>query len=168
MDRKLALISGITISRFVLAPIFAYCYVKGFTLPAIIIALAVGLTDFLDGYLARKYKKTTALGGLLDTVADKFFFLVVLITFISTGTLSIWAALLIYSRDIIVLSIIALSKERKTHFRAAYFGKLITALQYILVLDLVLGAWHAGIIIIAIIALTPIALIQYHKIYIKN
>ena len=64
----------LTLSRIVLLPVFVYLYFSHFDYHYIYAALVLGLTgvtDFLDGYVARKYRLTTRLGAFLDPVADK-------------------------------------------------------------------------------------------------
>lgn len=57
--------------RIVLIPVFAVLFYNGYEIPALIIIVASGLTDFFDGKLARKLNQVSDLGKLLDPVADK-------------------------------------------------------------------------------------------------
>ncbi len=69
---------------------------------AIAIILAM-VTDAMDGYLARKYKQTSALGTLLDPITDKLFVFVALFIFLQEDRLSIWQAAAFMCRDLSVL-----------------------------------------------------------------
>src|SRR5215212_5253651 len=59
-----------------------------------------GLTDFLDGWIARRAKWTSKWGALIDPMADRVFVLVAVLTFVFTGTLSVTGCLVMISRDI--------------------------------------------------------------------
>ena len=71
------------------------------------IFLAAGLTDILDGWLARTLREVSALGAMLDLIADRLLTLVVLGALIASGELKVWgvaAALVLIARDLIVAS----------------------------------------------------------------
>ncbi len=68
-------------------------------LSAVVLA---GLTDGLDGLIARHFRITSIVGGLLDGIADKLFALVVLITLAVDGRILWWQVLLLLSRDVVV------------------------------------------------------------------
>ncbi|MBR0536348.1 MAG: CDP-alcohol phosphatidyltransferase family protein [Clostridia bacterium] len=62
----------LSVIRIVLIPFFAYYFLKGDALAAILILFFSGVSDFLDGKIARKFNQVSALGKVLDPVADKF------------------------------------------------------------------------------------------------
>ncbi len=106
--------------------------------------LAAGASDFIDGYLARRFQLASWVGGLLDAVADKVFVLVVLITFTMRGELAWWQAALLLSRDAVVLSIAAYAGatarwEAFRHMPSRPFGKVTTATLFLLFL--VVAVW---------------------------
>jgi cardiolipin synthase len=61
----------ITAVRIVLVPVFAVLYLKGELIPAVIVLAVSGLTDLFDGKIARRFNQVSALGKILDPVADK-------------------------------------------------------------------------------------------------
>lgn len=97
-----------------------------------LIALA-SLTDFLDGWIARRTQAASRLGALVDPVADRFFALCVVIGYVVTAQLSGWQALALMFRDI--MSIVGwfvarnVSWLRPITFKARWLGKAVTVLQ---------------------------------------
>ena len=61
----------LSVIRIILVPVFAYFFMKGDKILAISILIASGLTDFFDGKIARRFNQVSALGKVLDPVADK-------------------------------------------------------------------------------------------------
>jgi phosphatidylglycerophosphate synthase len=91
------------------------------------------VTDFLDGWLARRAQWTTRWGALLDPIADRVFALVAVSTFLFTGALSTAGYFVMISRDLMTavgfLVARAVSWLRPVQFKARFSGKLVTALQ---------------------------------------
>ncbi len=72
---------------------------------ALIIYVAAAVTDYLDGYLARAWSQQSAIGRMLDPIADKLLIAACLLMLVADGTiegLTIWAALIILCREILV------------------------------------------------------------------
>ena len=101
-----------------------------------------GVTDLLDGFLARRWNVATRWGALLDPLGDHVFMLVATITLVTSGALSIAAAIVLLARDIAtaVGFVIALAVPRLRHeeFKARWPGKLVTAFQFATLLSVVL------------------------------
>ena len=101
------------------------------------------ITDFVDGYLARKYKYASKLGALLDPLMDKFFIYVVLLILIGEGKLIVWQACLMISRDFFLclfgLYLTLTSGWKSWEFRSVISGKISTVMQFSTVILLVLG-----------------------------
>ena len=95
-----------SILRILLTPFVGYfLWVggnRGILISAILI-IAAGLTDFLDGFLARRLKKVTALGIILDPIADKIFVIVLIIELILFRGFPVWLAGAIIVRDILIM-----------------------------------------------------------------
>ena len=77
-------INFITIARIILAPIILVFLIFGHYLTCLILFFLAGLSDYFDGYLARKYNAESQLGEILDPIADK-----ILVVFILFG-LELW------------------------------------------------------------------------------
>jgi cardiolipin synthase (CMP-forming) len=91
------------------------------------------ITDFLDGWLARRAQWTTRWGALIDPIADRVFVLVGVSTFLFTGALSTTGYFIMISRDLMtaVGFVVArvVSWLRPVEFKARFSGKLVTVLQ---------------------------------------
>lgn len=98
-----------------------------------IVGLA-GITDVLDGWIARRANVTSKWGALIDPIADRFFALVAVSTFLFTGELSTVGYFVMISRDIMTavgfLVARAVSWLKPVRFRARWSGKLVTVLQF--------------------------------------
>ncbi len=138
-----------------------------------VIFLIASLTDFLDGYLARKYNLVTDMGKVLDAIADKILVNGVLIILAVEGYISVVIPVIIVSRDIIVDSIKMVAGGKSGAVGASMAGKVKTACMltgitllffYDLPLSLI-GIYPAKVVIMVATVLSIISGIQY---YIKN
>lgn len=111
-------------------------------LPVVIVG---GVSDWLDGIIARRYLATSLAGSLLDAIADKLFTLSVLLTLIVGGQMLWWQGLVLICRDLVVaaLALYALLIRRPDafgHMRPRLPGKLTTSLIFIWLVVLLAGA----------------------------
>ncbi len=123
-------LSAIRLALAVVFPMVA----PGWRLPAIVVA---GLSDWLDGLIARRFHAVSASGQLLDAVADKVFVLSVLVTLTVGGGLIWWQVVLVLARDLSVglVTLYVAMRRRWCSIRLMVPrlpGKLTTALQYAL------------------------------------
>jgi phosphatidylglycerophosphate synthase len=120
----------VSTSRVVLG--FGFLLTEAVSMRLLLIAIA-SLTDFLDGWLARRTHAASRLGALVDPVADRFFALCVVIGYVVSAQLSVWQAIALMFRD--VLSIIGwfvarnVTWLRPITFKARLLGKAATVLQ---------------------------------------
>jgi cardiolipin synthase len=96
----LTLPNALTVSRFVLAPVFLVLYARGDTVRALAAFAAAAATDVLDGLVARALHQRTRLGAFLDPIADKFLAACALIALAVTGRLPTWLPVLVVARDV--------------------------------------------------------------------
>lgn len=134
---------ALTCLRIALVPVFVALLIAGdgWRWHAIAVAAFMGLTDFLDGYLARRLKQTTRLGEILDPVADKLLVLCALILLATPKVAGVYAIptlalLAILARDAVSVigASLLLSRVRGARIPALFFGKLATTLQITLIL----------------------------------
>lgn len=99
------------------------------------IALAVfipaALTDFADGYLARRWQLTTVLGAFLDSVADKVLVVGGLLVLIEVDRAWSWAAFIIIGREVAVMGLRAVAALEKATVPPSFWGKSKTTFQFV-------------------------------------
>ncbi|MBW1616904.1 MAG: CDP-alcohol phosphatidyltransferase family protein [Deltaproteobacteria bacterium] len=127
----------LTLTRILLTPFFAACiyYVKDY--PHLnewmkIILIIVAATDWLDGFIAKNFGKKSALGTLLDPIADKIFLDTSIIMVSISYNLPLPITMILVGRDIIVLivwSFYIFVSEKKYQAVAHPFGKIMIAFQ---------------------------------------
>lgn len=134
---KLNLPTVLTLSRIVLIPVFIYTVNLHPVFGAFVFSIA-SLTDFLDGYLARRSGEITKFGIILDPIADKFLVISALIVLVDMDRLPAWIAIIIIVREFLVtgLRVVALSKD--IVISAEIGGKIKTTFQIIAILCLIL------------------------------
>ncbi|MGL5446922.1 MAG: CDP-diacylglycerol--glycerol-3-phosphate 3-phosphatidyltransferase [Rhabdaerophilum sp.] len=109
---------------------------------ALAIYTAAGVTDYLDGYLARLYDEQSSLGRMLDPVADKLLVAACLLMLVADNTIrswSIWAAIVILSREILVSGLREFLAEVKVSVPVSRLAKWKTAMQLVAVGFLIAG-----------------------------
>jgi len=87
-------------------------------------------TDFLDGYLARRWDLTTKLGSFLDTTADKLLVTGVLIALVAVERASPWIAVIIIGRELVILGLRGVIAAEGTVMQPSFLGKLKTTIQF--------------------------------------
>lgn len=128
----------LTVSRILLTPGFVMAYVQQrFDLAWVLFAVA-GLTDALDGILARLLHQRTRLGSMLDPLADKVLLDTSFICLTMQDWLPKWLSILVVSRDAIIVGGLVLMQffgvEVKNRIRPTWVGKITTTFQILLVL----------------------------------
>lgn len=131
----------LTILRILLIPFFIIV----FAVPsasrsgwASLIFIIASLTDWFDGYLARKYKQVTLSGKLLDPVADKLLVLSALIMLVELHRVPSWLAIVIVGRDIAITGLRAIASSIGVVIAARDMGKMKTIVQIVALVFLIL------------------------------
>ena len=129
--------------RLILVPVFLFMLLNNQGLVAIAILAVSSITDFLDGYLARRYHQVTRLGQLLDPFADRLYIFSTLIAFSIQGVIPWWLALLVLGRDFMLLVVYPiLATHGYGPLPVHYLGKAGTmALLYAFPLLLIANIW---------------------------
>ena len=141
---KLNLPTILTLSRIVLIPVFIFTVYLHPVFGAFIFSIA-SLTDFFDGYLARRSGDITKFGIILDPIADKFLIISALIVLVDMARLPAWIAITIIVREFLVtgLRVVALSKD--IVIAAELGGKIKTTTQIIAIICLILDTSLLGL-----------------------
>ncbi|HEX2028966.1 MAG TPA: CDP-diacylglycerol--glycerol-3-phosphate 3-phosphatidyltransferase [Nitriliruptorales bacterium] len=127
---------AITSLRIVLTPVVIGLVligerVRGATVAGLVVFTVAALTDLVDGYVARRWGRTTEFGSFLDTTADKLLVSGVLIGLVAVGRASPWASFLIVGRELLVLGLRAVMAARGTHVEGSVWGRWKAAAQLI-------------------------------------
>ncbi len=107
-------------------------------LAALIIFILAALTDKYDGYYARKYDLITALGKILDPLADKLLIYGVLIAFVQLGKITAWPVIIIIARGLAVTGLRVVAADQGSVIAASMWGKVKTTIQIITVIALII------------------------------
>ncbi len=136
------------------------------------LVLAGGCTDFLDGWIARRWQVASWQGGLLDAVADKAFVLAVLCTMAGSGKFSFWFIPAIIARDLTVAfaAVYALSLRLWHSFQkmdARWSGKIATAGQFLLFAVVLLFPAGTNIVLVVAVLFSAGAALDYGWLFVK-
>ena len=89
------------------------------------------VSDWVDGYLARRYQSITVLGKLMDPLADKVLVAVALIMLIPLGRIPAWMVLVIIVREFVVTGLRGVAAQSGTVVAASFLGKIKSTVQYL-------------------------------------
>jgi CDP-diacylglycerol--glycerol-3-phosphate 3-phosphatidyltransferase len=124
--------NALTIFRFILIPVYAWLITTsdgGFSWPAAIVFGVAGVTDQIDGFLARRWHVESQFGKIADPLADRLMIDAAVLLLIHAGRLP-WAALLIPARDLVALVGTPIVMGRGYEFQVNFLGKAATWLLY--------------------------------------
>ena len=134
----------LTILRMVMVPVFVLLMMfpfPGSNWVALVIFVAASVTDFIDGYLARKYNQVTNFGKFMDPLADKLLVTAAILLFVEFGQCPAWCALIIIAREFAVTALRLIAVNNGIVIAAAWSGKIKTA-SSIVCICLMLSPWH--------------------------
>ncbi len=127
-DRVLTIPNAISCVRLLTIPVFVYlALVEQADGAAALVLVLGGITDFLDGYLARRWSQISRVGQLLDPIADRLSTLAVLIVFLVREIVPWWFVLLLLSRDAFLsVQVARLKRHGVTGLAVNFIGKAAT------------------------------------------
>lgn len=163
MKFKFNIPNKITIIRVALIPLFAIILLVDIPYKHILAAFVFGMlsiSDFFDGYIARKKRQVTEIGKLIDPIADKLLISTALIFLIGKGV-ELWMAVAIIAREVILTAVRIYLLPSKIVVPASNFGKAKTVVQSIAIIFVLLKlpfGWH---MMLAAVLLTLISGIEY-------
>lgn len=141
MAFKLTVPHAASFTRILLAPC-SLLYLIDFPNKVLVLLAVVAiasLSDFLDGYLARKLNSVSELGASIDFTADKIFINTFLCVFTVAGDLPIWILLVILNRDFWVMGIRIFAAGEGMNIPAGKMGKLKTTCIFLAIGGIILG-----------------------------
>jgi cardiolipin synthase len=107
--RTLSIPNLITLGRILLVPVVVWAISSGAMWIAFVLFLAAGVSDAVDGFLAKRFGMTTELGAYLDPLADKALIVSIYVTLGISGVIPHWLVILVVSRDILIVGGVMLS-----------------------------------------------------------
>lgn len=123
--------NALTVLRFLLIPIIVIACVQGQYILAIAVLSISGLTDILDGTIARKYNYITDFGKLMDPLADKATQLSLLTTLFIKGAIPIWILAIVVLKEFCMVSGASFLYGKELVVSSKWYGKLATVLFYV-------------------------------------
>lgn len=167
----------ITVLRFLMVPAVVYSLLVGAMMPAFVIFVIAGISDGVDGFIARHYNQQTELGAYLDPIVDKLLLVTVFIMLAILGHLPHWLVVLVVSRDILIVIAVILSSvmSQPLDMNPILVSKANTAFQIALVAvvlaELAFGVTFGDlrlILIYLVTALTILSAAAYLKVWIDH
>ncbi len=129
--------TALTLSRIVLIPFFVISVYHHPFLGVLVFSVA-SVTDFLDGYLARRSGQVTKFGIVMDPIADKFLIITALVVLVDMERLPAWMAIVLIVRDFLITALRVVALSRDIVIPAEMGGKLKTTAQFIAIICLIL------------------------------
>lgn len=129
----------LTFLRMALIPVFASLLYYGYSSPALIVFILAGVSDGIDGFIARRFKQESELGTIIDPIADKLLMTVAFVMLTMPNVLQptrhlpvpFWVTAAVIGRDVLILTV-AWAINVMTGFRGfkpSWLGKLSTTVQ---------------------------------------
>lgn len=134
--------NSLTFLRMILAPFFMWAILVSDYLAALVIIIVASISDFFDGFFARKLNMQTEIGGILDPVADKVLIFCSIAALLIKFNFPLWIGVIIISRDIILLiggAVFFYNKKLKA-LAPNVFGKISTFFQMITIIIYILAS----------------------------
>ncbi len=160
----------LTVVRMVLVPFFVASLLlsgsnEALKWAALVLFVVASLTDFLDGYIARKYNLITNFGKFMDPLADKILTISGMICLIELGRIPSWIVVIIVAREFIISGFRLIAAENGVVIAANYWGKFKTTFQMIMIILMIVNIPQLQILtnltMWIALALTIISLVTY-------
>ncbi len=162
--------SKITIVRVVLIPlVMAFMYLSGgepnaWLWAALGVFIIASLSDYVDGYIARKYNQVTDFGKFLDPLADKLLVIAVMTVFCQWGMMPAWALMIVLTREFAVTGLRLVAVGKGTVIAAGWSGKIKTASTMIglcFMMAFPTISWLGAAVNVVIVATTVYSGVEY-------
>lgn len=132
---------------------------------ALVVFIIASMTDFLDGYIARKYNMISNFGKFMDPLADKLLVCSALICLLALGRINVFLVLIIIARDFIISGFRLVASDKGVVIAANMWGKVKTTMQMVMIgfmiPDLAVFRWICVILSWVVLFLTVYSLMDY-------
>ena len=156
--------NALTIVRMVMVFFMPGLFRGGHYIAAMVLFLAAGTTDLLDGYIARKYNLITNFGKLMDPLADKLMLIITLVLFAMEGWTPWMVPVVIITKELAMVIGGLFMLKKKTVVYANFWGKAATFLFTVAVVLTFLHTWVSPwdlVVMWAALALSVVAMLAY-------
>jgi CDP-diacylglycerol--glycerol-3-phosphate 3-phosphatidyltransferase len=174
--------NSLTLTRIFLVPLLVVVLLTKFEgrmilgLPKSIVGAAIfglaALTDWADGYLARRRKQVTTLGQLMDPVADKLLISAALISLVQVGAASAWMVAVIIGREFAVTGLRSIAYSRGVVMPSSALGKFKMLTQVVAILLLILGYEQVQVLFVlgqaalwVVVAASVWSAVDYYRVF---
>lgn len=127
--------NALTIVRFILIPFIILYIVQDEYIEAFIFLTISGLTDVLDGFIARKFNFITNFGKLIDPLADKATQLCILVTLALKDIIPMWILVIVFIKEFVMVAGASFLYGKELVVSSKWYGKLATVLFYIAIVS---------------------------------
>ncbi|MGE0751149.1 MAG: CDP-alcohol phosphatidyltransferase family protein [Variibacter sp.] len=167
----------ITLARILLVPVVVWAIASGEMLIAFVLFVVAGISDAVDGFLAKRFGMTTEIGAYLDPLADKVLLVSIYVALGITNNAPRWLVILVVSRDLMIVGAVILSwlVGRPLNIRPLTVSKLNTFAQIVFA-GLVLGSlgldfdpgWTLPTMMAAVAILTLLSVAAYLREWMRH
>jgi cardiolipin synthase len=135
----------LTLIRILCSPLFVGLVLYGHNSGALAVFFVAGLTDALDGMLARVLNQRTTLGQYLDPLADKLLLVTAFLVLSFKGVIPLWVTLVVVSRDVIISvgSLVIHLLGERVDITPTWIGKATTVIQLVYIVAVLVGTTTA-------------------------
>lgn len=155
----------ISLARLFSVPLIVWLISSGDMSAAFWVFIAAGISDAVDGFIAKRFNAASTFGSFIDPLADKALLVTCFITLGIEGQISTWLVIIVVFRDILIIggTILSLPLGRPILLRTLYISKLNTVLQIILVAlvlaegGVIMGNSQVLLIVESVVAVTTFA-----------
>jgi cardiolipin synthase len=148
----------LTIMRILLVPVFVGLVMDRNYTAATVVFVVAGLSDALDGYIAKRFTQRTEFGAWLDPFADKFLLVSAFVVLTVTGWIPVYLCVLVILRDVVIVGGIVMLRRsgRTVEIAPTISGKLTTTTQIITVTYVLISRGVPGTLFTTLILLTAL------------
>lgn len=158
----------LTIMRFILVfPLVYYAYKEDYLIAAIIFTIS-GITDVLDGIIARKFNLISDFGKLMDPFADKLSQIAILTVLTIKGIVPFWILAIIVAKELSMILGASFLYEKNTVVSSNWYGKLATVILYIALVLAMLNVKYYIYLVYVALFFTLFALVMYFRVFLNK
>jgi CDP-diacylglycerol--glycerol-3-phosphate 3-phosphatidyltransferase len=131
----------LTTLRIILTPIFLFLFISGDSTlmqVSLLVYIVAAITDWYDGWLARKFDYITTWGKFMDPLADKVLTSTAFFAFAAIGVVELWMVIIVVFRDLLITGLRLFAEWQKKSFATSMIAKIKTTIQMIFIFYLLI------------------------------